>query len=395
MTETLITSTGWLEPLLPDNLPDRLLSKADDLRTEAGRLEGMLSGPTAHRVGKLLRLTNSYYSNLIEGHYTQPADFEAAATRRSPKRPTQQLLALAVAHVRVQAALERLEPSLAWSDSMSPGIPQLVHRHLFQGAPDDELRLANGQLMTPGELRKVLVEVGQHLAPVPEIVLPMLERMQRIYGGISDNRLRLLAAFAYHHRLAWVHPFADGNGRVVRMVTHLHLHQLGFASPLWSLSRGIARNRGEYYDRLANADAPRRSDLDGRGQLSRAALTEFIEFMLDTCLDQVRYMTNALSLSTLRDRLEQLIGLNVRLREARVRPESARALQMLLTHGSTSRADFKAALGLGERLAISELQILIRLGLVESPTPRSREIYPGLPVWFAQELFPDLHKRFQ
>ena len=82
MTDTLITSTGWLEPLLPDNLPDRLLSKADDLRTEAGRLEGMLSGPTAHRIGKLLQLTNSYYSNLIEGHYTQPADFEAAAARR-------------------------------------------------------------------------------------------------------------------------------------------------------------------------------------------------------------------------------------------------------------------------------------------------------------------------
>ena len=115
MTETLITSTGWLEPLLPDNLPDRLLSKADDLRTEAGRLEGMLSGPTAHRIGKLLQLTNSYYSNLIEGHYTQPADFEAAAARRAPKRPDQQLLALAVAHVRVQAALERLEPSLSWS----------------------------------------------------------------------------------------------------------------------------------------------------------------------------------------------------------------------------------------------------------------------------------------
>lgn len=394
MSDSLITSVGWLEPLLPDHLPDALLSKADDLRTATGRLEGLLPGPTALRLGRLLRLTNSYYSNLIEGQYTKPADFEVAGMQRLPKRSSEQLMALAVSHVRVQTTLERMASSMSWPDTLSPRLVQSVHRHLFHNAPRDELQLTGGQSIAPGELRTELVTVGRHLAPVPEIVPPMLEHLQRVYGRIGDKRHRLIAALACHHRLAWVHPFADGNGRVVRLMTHLHLHQLGLASPLWSLSRGLARHRSEYYDRLANADAPRRGDLDGRGQLSRAALSEFIGFMLDMCLDQVRYMTDALSIAALRDRLAQLIGLNPVLREARVRPESARALHLLLTHGSVSRADFKAALGLGERVAISELQLLVRLGLVESPTPRSREVYPGLPVWFAQELFPDLHRRF-
>lgn len=397
MPDDLITSIGWLEPLLPDAIPESLLNKAEDLRFAAGQLSGTLPPETAQRVSELLQITNSYYSNLIEGQYTEPADLESASPRRAPKRPTRQLQDLAVAHVQVQAAVDRLTGQLPWADAFSPRFLSLVHRHLFQGASPEDLKLSNGRLMAPGQIRAeagLLVKVGSHLAPAPEIVTPMLARMEQVYGRIGDSRLRLLAALACHHRLAWVHPFPDGNGRMVRMITHVHLNQLGLASPLWSLSRGLARQQREYYARLANADAPRRGDLDGRGQLSQAALLEFIGFMLDVCLDQVRYMRNALQMAPLRDRLEQIIGLNPRLRSAGIRPEAAAALHALLALGSTSRSDFKTFLGLGDRLAIDQLQRLIRIGLVESPTPKSRQLYPGLPVWFAQDLFPDLHRRF-
>jgi len=84
-------------------------------------------------------------------------------------------------------------------------------------------------------------QAGCHAAPDGSAVTPMLERMQKVYGSMPDPRQRLLAAFALHHRLAWVHPFPDGNGRVVRLLTHLQLFKLGLASPLWSLSRGLAR----------------------------------------------------------------------------------------------------------------------------------------------------------
>lgn len=397
MPEELITTIGWLEPLLPDAIPETLLNKADELRFAAGQLSGALPPETARRVSDLLQITNSYYSNLIEGQYTEPADMESASPRRAPKRPTKQLRDLAVAHVQVQAAVDRLTGQLPWSEGFSPKFLSLVHQHLFQGASPDDLKLSDGRLMTPGQLRTepgLLVKVGDHLAPSPEIVVPMLERMKLVYGRVGDSRMRLLAALAYHHRLAWVHPFPDGNGRVVRMITHTHLNQIGLASPLWSLPRGLARRQSEYYGRLANADAPRRGDLDGRGQLSQSALLEFIEFMLDVCLDQVQYMKSALQLTPLRDRLDRLIGLNPNLSAAGIRPEAAAALHALLAMGTMPRNDFKTFLGLGERLAIDQLQRLIRVGLVESPTPKSRHIYPGLPVWFAQDLFPDLHRRF-
>jgi hypothetical protein len=60
-----------------------------------------------------------------------------------------------------------------------------------------------------------------------------------------------------------------------------------------------------------------------------------------------------------------------------------------------SRADFKAYFNLHDKTAANQLKELLLLGVVEAPSPKSRDLYPGFPVWFAQLLFPDLHRRFQ
>jgi len=153
--------------------------------------------------------------------------------------------------------------------------------------------------MTPGQLRDESqqdVVVGGHYTPAWESVTPMLNRLQQVYGAANDPRSQLLASMAYHHRLAFVHPFEDGNGRVVRMVTHLQLTKIGLASPLWSISRGLARKQDEYYARLSAADQGRRGDLDGRGQLTQAGLVEFVRFMLSVCKDQIQYTREAMAM---------------------------------------------------------------------------------------------------
>jgi Fic family protein len=274
----------------------------------------------------------------------------------------------------------------------------LIHKRLFKGAREDDLRLSDGRFMTPGQLRDVAqqnVTVGGHNAPAWQSVRAMVQRLQQAYGVMGDPRGRLLASLAYHHRLAYVHPFEDGNGRVVRMMTHLQLVKIGIASPLWSISRGLARRQDEYYARLRAADQPRRGDLDGRGQLTQAGLVEFVRFMLGVCIDQIQYTRDALSLPALRDRLETIVRYERRFTEAGVKPEAARALHLLIIQGEVSRADFKVYLGLHDKTAANQLKELIQLGVVEAPSPKSRELYPGFPVWFAQLVFPDLHRRFQ
>ena len=92
----------------------------------------------------------------------------------------------------------------------------------------------------------------------------------------------IIAAAAAHHRLAWIHPFLDGNGRVIRLISYATLLDTLDTGGIWSIARGLARNV-DAYAHLANCDLPRRNDLDGRGNLSEEALAEFTRFFLDIC----------------------------------------------------------------------------------------------------------------
>jgi len=65
------------------------------------------------------------------------------------------------------------------------------------------------------------------------------------------------------------------------MTVTLSSHRLpvhGFG--LWSVNRGIVRRNAAYKSALARADAPRRNDLDGRGNLSNEGLIHFLPFLL-------------------------------------------------------------------------------------------------------------------
>lgn len=399
MAQLFIAGNHWLEPVWPSpGFPASILRTAETLSFRAGKLTGSLHEHTAARIGGLMRITNSYYSNLIEGQFTEPATLSA----RLPRRDAKALRELAESHIGVQALLERAlrRPKTAeapWSVFFAPEFISVIHRRLFADASDDDLRLTDGRLLVPGQLRDTAqrnVLVGDHAAPAWESVTPMLTRLQHVYGGQPDLTSRILGALAYHHRLAFVHPFEDGNGRVVRMVTHLQLMRLGLASPLWSLSRGLARKQDEYYARLRSADQPRRGDLDGRGQLTQSGLFEFVEFMLQVCIDQMEYVERAMDLVSLRQRLERVIGLERRFVDAGVKQEMAKAIHILLTQGEIARADFKTFSGLHDRVASEQLRRLIEMGVVEVPSAKSRSVFPGLPVWFAQMVFPDLHRRF-
>jgi Fic family protein len=398
MASALITNVHYVDPVLPEQLPQALIEKADALPAKVAFLDGLLAPETSACLATLLQITNTYYSNMIEGQYTELADMQRA--QNVPRRERQLLQDLAVKHMGVQLLFERATRMAdpGFKDMFAPQLLCAVHRRLFSGAAEEALRLSDGRLMQPGHLRALPNEevmVGNHAAPAASAVSALLTHLQTSFGRNRDARRQLLSALAYHHRLAWVHPFLDGNGRVTRMMTHLQLFQLGLNPHLWSLSRGIARRHQDYYRLLALADRPREGDLDGRGQMSQKHYFAFIEFMLDVCHDQVDYMTAALDRKRMQERLVRAFKNNERLLEMGIRPESGPAVAALLLHGAMPRSDFKTFTGLTARPAIDELSRLIKAGIVVSPTPKSRTIEPGLPAWFAAEIFPDLHRRFQ
>jgi Fic family protein len=153
----------------------------------------------------------------------------------------------------------------------------------------------------------------------------------------------ILASATAHHRLLWVHPFLDGNGRVARLMSYAVLHDAMETGGLWSIARGLARNEKAYKGHLAACDLPRRNDLDGRGNLSEEELAKFVLFFLQTCIDQVDFMESLMQPGRLRDRIR--IWAEEEIRAGELPPKSTQVLDAMLYRGEIERGELPELLG--------------------------------------------------
>jgi len=288
---------------------------------------------------------NCYYSNLIEGHDAHPIDIERALkgdySRDTKKRDLQ---LEAEAHIAVQQWIDAggLNGRAVTADAICE-----LHRCFCAALPRDLLWVEDPAThermqVIPGELRQRDVAVGGHIAISAPAVPRFLQRIEEVYSRLGKTET-ILAAAAAHHRLAWIHPFLDGNGRVARLMSHATLLDALDTGAVWSVARGLARNVKTYKDHLAACDQTRRNDLDGRGNLSEEALAEFTRFFLTTCLDQVRFMEGLMQPDTLRTRI--LLWTEEQIRLDRLPPNRAPSSKAVLYRGELPRGDAAAIVG--------------------------------------------------
>jgi len=359
-------------PLMPaDSVLGPLLERASDLNRAALALgNGAVPASTQVELRALLRAMNSYYTNRLEGEHTRPSEIDSALKKDfSTDRNLARKQRLAVAHIDTERHCETvIDERLAQGEDTtrwlySTEAVMWLHKHLFEALGDEDRTLEDGSIMVPGELRQRQVAVGRHEAPSFEAVPRFLERWSAVYGAVRRGEAAIVAACASHHRLAWLHPLPDGNGRVARLHTHLLLYAMQLTSGLWSPLRGFARTEERYRALLAAADEHRRGDLDGRGNLTQAGLVEWISYVLDVCIDQVSFMTQQLDVTGMRDRIEASILYDCNVQKLPVRPEVVGVLHYLFTSGiAMPRADFKAMSKLGDRVATGTLSALLKLG---------------------------------
>lgn len=379
-----------MEPLLPgEHRLGPLLEQAHDLSRAAGQLAGMCQPGALQGLRTLLLAMNSYYSNKIEGQHTLPLEIEQALRNDySADADKARRQRLAVAHMATEQALQARAGGWPAQEVWSPGMVCNIHQDLFARLPDADRALPDGSVMVPGVLRSRQVSVGVHAAPAAKALVAFLDRWAGFYRGVRRGELQLLAMAAAHHRLAWIHPFADGNGRVARLHTCLVLGHLGLTGGLWSPLRGFARQQADYYALLAGADEPRAGSLDGRGNLTEAGLVRWMAWVLAVCLDQVRFMTGLLQLDGMKERIAACLAFEHNVVRQGVRPEALRGLHYLFaTQGELDRADFKAMLGLGDRLATAQVAALLKRGLVVSDSPYGKLRF-GVPQHALRFYFP-------
>ena len=383
-------SPHQFEPLLPGAKQQAsLLAKAHDFARVATQLAGH---PVSAELRGLLRGMNSYYTNRIEGQHTRPHEIERALRRDfSRNRDLAVRQRLALAHIEAEAAIEQ-----RWVGDVGAhhlyGVDAVreLHAELFSRLPEADRFTPDGEPIVPGQLRPRDVRVGEHVAPTHASLIAFLERWAKVYGGVRRGEASLVALAAAHQRLGWIHPFVDGNGRVMRLHTNAVLGALGYTNGLWSPLRGFARTTDRYFALLAEADTPRHGNLDGRGNLSETALVNWIDYVLDVCLDQASFMTGFLDLSAMERRIAACLAFEEETLKSGVRREALRPLHYLfLSGGELERGEFKTMTGLGDRTAVSALSALIKRGLLKSDTPQGKVRF-ALPLHALRFYFPAL-----
>jgi len=366
-----------------------LTDLAVDVAARSAGFRRSLPNGVRAALADLVRAMNCYYSNLIEGHDTHPVDIERALKNDYSNDPRKRDLQLeAKAHITVQRWIDA--GGLAGRPVSLAGIRE-VHYRFCELLPDDLLWIENldtGERLkvVSGQLRNRDVRVGDHIPISPGAVPRFLARCEDAYGGLGKTDA-ILSAAAAHHRLLWIHPFLDGNGRVARLVSHASLLETLDTAGIWSIACGLARNVAAYKSHLANCDRPRRNDLDGRGNLSEEALAAFTRFFLEVCIDQVKFMEELVQPDRLRTRI--LLWTEEEIRLGYLPPKSGSILEAVLYRGEIPRGDAANVVGTGERQARRIVSALVDKGVLTSESARA-PLHLAFPAALASRWMPGL-----
>ncbi len=387
-------SLSMMEPLLiSENSRYRaeLTDLAMELVSKSAGFRRSMPVAIQKSLATVVRAMNCYYSNLIEGHDTHPIEIERALRDQySSDIKKRNLQKEARAHIAVQEWIDTGGINNI-NDVFSQKTITEIHKRFYELLPEDLLWAENPDgtkkmPVIPGELRQQDVKVADHIPISAGAVPRFLSRFESAYGSLGKTE-NVLALASSHHRLLWIHPFLDGNGRVARLMSHAATFHMLDTGGLWSIARGLARHVQQYKDHLGNCDLSRRNDLDGRGNLSEEALAEFTRFFLETCIDQIDFMESLMEPDRLRTRV--LLWAREEVQLEKLPLQTTQILEAILYRGEISRGEMSAILNVTDRHARRLISALIKREILVSETPKS-PLRLAFPAALASRWMPGL-----
>lgn len=393
-----------MEPLHPDDRNGELIGLAELLIRKASELGAAMNPTTRAAMAELVRPMNSYYSNLIEGHDTHPFDIERALQEDFAKddKKIRNLQLEAKAHISLHRSIhEDFQKNEKRATPSSAAYLKKLHADFYIHLPEEFKRVVSRErterTVVPEAFRDCNVEVGSHIAPAYESVPDFMHRFGEVYdANTTVNKSltkRIVNIAAAHHRLVWIHPFLDGNGRVVRLFSDAcFMYEKLDASGLWSISRGLARSKDTYQLMLANADSERQGAYDGRGNLSNNQLVTFCKYFLETAIDQIDFMHQSFQLDGMLKRLDAYVDRAVD--KGKLRTEARYVLQEVFLRGSITKPEAERMMLLSDKTAKLVTDKLIELRLLKAQKEgKVMRYYANYPIsvspWILPNLYPE------
>lgn len=213
------------------------------------QIQGTTPWPVFMQLKQVFHLLESLASARIEGNHTTLADYVEAKVLDGPN-PSEQLQEIA----NIERAMQQVEASV------EPGDP--ITEHLLRGLHATTVAgLKREGDASPGMYRPGPVKIAQaqHLPPEATQVPDFMAELVAFINRADAPKYDLMKVALAHHRFAWVHPFGNGNGRVVRLLTYASLIKYGFrvntVGRLLNPAAVFCADRNAYCAHLGDADA--------------------------------------------------------------------------------------------------------------------------------------------
>ena len=235
-----------LNPAFDSPLVD-VLTELEHLRRL--QLAGTTPAPVFFQLKRVFHMLESLGSARIEGNHTTLADYVESSLEGSATAGDQ------------LAEIANIEEAMAFIESaMEPGADVSEHfiRELHALAVRNLVREGDA---TPGAYRLGQVHIAQseHLPPEGVLVGGYMQELVGFINRADARKYDLIKVALAHHRFGWIHPFGNGNGRVVRLLTYALMIKYGFnvkaGGRVLNPTAVFCSDRDRYYAMLSCADA--------------------------------------------------------------------------------------------------------------------------------------------
>ena len=213
------------------------------------RLVGSTPASVFFQLKHIFHMLESLGSARIEGNHTTLADYVESRLEAQSAKQNDQLREMG----NIEEAMSFIEEHFVPGQGVTEHFIRELHAMTVQGLEregDDN----------PGAYRHGPVKISQseHLPPEAVAVPQYMGELVRFINYPHPAKYDLIKVALAHHRFAWIHPFGNGNGRCVRLLTYMLLIKYGFnvkaGGRVLNPTAIFCNDRDQYYAMLGKAD---------------------------------------------------------------------------------------------------------------------------------------------
>jgi Fic family protein len=272
-------------------------------------------------------------------------------------------------HVERFTEIENVEKAMNYIEEAISDGAEITHQFIRELHQLTVGELAEEGDKTPGAYRTWEVKISQseHLPPPQYTVTEYMAELLAFVNGDDSEKYDLIKIAIAHHRFTWIHPFGNGNGRVVRLLTYALLIKYGFNvkdGKLLNPTAVFCNDREKYYEMLSVADKGLES-----------TTLDWCEYVLSGISEEITKINRLLDFDYLLDNI-LLPTIEFGLEKRFLSPLEAAALRVGVRMQIFQAPDLDGVFdGLTSRQKTHQIKKLKDNGFIKSTKPRGRTYY--------------------